>query len=193
MSGAAAARGLVGGAGRLIAPLCFTCMAAIRLPADRTRRSAPMAAHWIYINSPRYRAFVEASKQNKLLLYGATAALCAAGGAAAYVASALTNPGYVEEGAKDKSAEVARMPLQDQVRSGAGGAAEGSSSVCVGGGRGGGFPARARQRLAARGHGMARGLSGCVGAGAAAAPRGCAPTNNLAARRPSAGRRRSFW
>lgn len=75
-----------------------------------------MAAHWIFINSPRYRAFVEASKTNRLLFWGVTGGLAAAGGMLAAVVSGLTNPDYAAEGVKDKSDQVAKLALQDQVR-----------------------------------------------------------------------------
>lgn len=74
-----------------------------------------MSQHWIYINSPGYRRFVEATKQHKWLLWGTTLVL---GGAAAVVSNVVmntTNPNMAEEGYKSKENELSKLPMHAQV------------------------------------------------------------------------------
>jgi hypothetical protein len=103
-----------------------------------------MAAHWIFINSAAYRRFVDASRGRPLLFWGATAGLFGAAALAAQAVMGLTNPNMEAEGARDRSEELARLPMHAQAR-----------------------------RAAARGRAAPRRAcrSGCRGAGAGA-PRG---------------------
>lgn len=75
----------------------------------------PMSQHWIYINSPAYRRFVEASKENRWLLWGAALALGGVGWAAASTVSNLTNRDYEAEGYKSKNEELSKLPMHSQV------------------------------------------------------------------------------
>jgi hypothetical protein len=75
-----------------------------------------MSQHWIYINSPGYRRFVEASKQKKWLLWGTTLALGGLGTLAANMVMNTTNPKMAEEGYKNKDEELAKLPMNAQVR-----------------------------------------------------------------------------
>jgi hypothetical protein len=74
-----------------------------------------MSQHWIYINSPGYRRFVEATKQKKWLLWGTTLALGGIGTLAATMVMNTTNPKMAEEGYKNKDAELAKLPMHAQV------------------------------------------------------------------------------
>jgi hypothetical protein len=74
-----------------------------------------MSQHWIYINSPGYRRFVEASKQKKWLLWGTTLALGGLGTLAANMVMNTTNPKMAEEGYKNKDEELAKLPMNAQV------------------------------------------------------------------------------
>jgi hypothetical protein len=74
-----------------------------------------MSQHWIYINSPSYRRFVEASKQKKWLLWGTTLALGGLGTLAANMVMNTTNPKMAEEGYKNKDEELAKLPMNVQV------------------------------------------------------------------------------
>jgi hypothetical protein len=58
-----------------------------------------MSHHWIYINSPAYRRFIDASRRNPWLFAGTAAALFYGAYQAAELASEATNPGYRERGA----------------------------------------------------------------------------------------------
>ncbi|WIA32137.1 hypothetical protein OEZ86_002987 [Tetradesmus obliquus] len=74
-----------------------------------------MSQHWIYINSPGYRRFVEATKSKRWLLWGTTLALGGLGTLAANVVMNTTNPNMAEEGYKSKDAELAKLPMHAQV------------------------------------------------------------------------------
>lgn len=58
-----------------------------------------MSHHWIYINSPGYRRFIDASRRNPWLFAGTAAALFYGAYQAAEAVSEATNPGFREKGA----------------------------------------------------------------------------------------------
>lgn len=74
-----------------------------------------MSQNWLYINSPRWRTFVAATRENRLLFWGSTGIACAAAALAATLTMNATNPNMEAEGYKDKSQELARLPLHTQV------------------------------------------------------------------------------
>jgi len=74
-----------------------------------------MSQNWIWINSPGYRRFVEASKERKWLLVTTGAALAGISMVAGYVVANATNPHYEDEGYKNKQDELKKLPLHSQV------------------------------------------------------------------------------
>jgi len=79
------------------------------VPRNYNNNKPTMSGHWIYINSPSYRRFVEASRRNPWLFAGSTAALLYAASQASELAAEATNPGYREQGASGDAA--ADLPL----------------------------------------------------------------------------------
>lgn len=75
-----------------------------------------MSQNWIWINSPGYRRFIEASKEKRWMLYSASAVLAGVSLVAGYVVINATNPDYEAEGYKDKQEELAKLPYHSQVR-----------------------------------------------------------------------------
>jgi murein DD-endopeptidase MepM/ murein hydrolase activator NlpD len=71
-----------------------------------------MSHHWIYINSPGYRRFIDASKRNPWLFAGAAAALFVAADRAAEMASEATNPGFREKGTQGDA--TAELPVESR-------------------------------------------------------------------------------
>lgn len=74
-----------------------------------------MAAHWIFINSPQYRRFIERSRESSLVFWGATAGLLGAAYLAANVTMGMTNPNSEEESSKDQGDLVSKLPMHAQV------------------------------------------------------------------------------
>jgi hypothetical protein len=75
-----------------------------------------MSAHWIFINSSAYRRFIERSRENRWLFWGATAGVLAVGVGAAQLTMGLTNPNMEEEGARDRKDELSKLPMHAQVQ-----------------------------------------------------------------------------
>jgi Spy/CpxP family protein refolding chaperone len=73
-----------------------------------------MAQHWIFMNSATYRRFVDSSRQNPVIFWGATGLLCAAASLAASLTMNATNPNMEADGYRDRSEEFSRMPAQAQ-------------------------------------------------------------------------------
>jgi hypothetical protein len=63
-----------------------------------------MSHHWIYINSPGYRRFIDASRRSPWLFAATAAALCCGAYQAAELASEATNPGYRDAAAAGDAA-----------------------------------------------------------------------------------------
>lgn len=76
--------------------------------------AVPMSQNWIYINSPAYRTFVNATRSNKLLFWGVTAGLFGASMVAGSYVMYFTNPETQDN--SDTSSELAKLPLQSQVQ-----------------------------------------------------------------------------
>jgi hypothetical protein len=74
-----------------------------------------MSQHWIFINSPGYRNFVERTKQRPSLLWGATAAASLVAAAAAFITMSTTNPGSEEKSRQTDEAEYRKLPMHTQV------------------------------------------------------------------------------
>lgn len=74
-----------------------------------------MSQNWIFINSPGYRSFVEATKQRPALLWGATAAATLVAAAAATFTMSTTNPGSEEKSRQTDEAEYKKLPMHTQV------------------------------------------------------------------------------
>ncbi len=75
-----------------------------------------MSQNWLYINSPAWRAFVHAGKENRMLFLGSTAVILAIGAVAATATINATNPNYEAEGYKDVSDQISKLPMDVQVR-----------------------------------------------------------------------------
>lgn len=71
-----------------------------------------MSHHWIYINSPGYRRFIDASRRNPWLFAGTAAALFYGAYQAAELASEATNPGYRDSGAAGDA--TGALPLESR-------------------------------------------------------------------------------
>jgi hypothetical protein len=71
-----------------------------------------MSHHWIYINSPGYRRFIDASKRSPWLFAGAAAALFGVAYQAAEMASEATNPGFREKGARGDA--TSELPVESR-------------------------------------------------------------------------------
>jgi hypothetical protein len=120
------------GAPRPLARSCSSARAASRSAAPRLpaapRRASPrrppragMSHNWIFIKSSGYRAFIERSRENRWVFWGATAGLFGVAIAAAQVTMGLTNPDLEEEATKDHSQQLAKLPMHAQVGGALGG------------------------------------------------------------------------
>lgn len=75
-----------------------------------------MSQHWIWINSASYRRFVDSTRDRKWLLALTGCAFAGVSMVAGYVIANATNPNFEDEGYKDKQAELAKLPYNQQVR-----------------------------------------------------------------------------
>ncbi|GBF93976.1 hypothetical protein Rsub_06225 [Raphidocelis subcapitata] len=73
-----------------------------------------MSHNWVFIKSPHYRRFIERSRENRWVFWGATAGLFAVAVTAANVTMELTNPGLDEEAARDHSDKLSKLPMHTQ-------------------------------------------------------------------------------